>query len=189
MRFQSRPIIASIALAGAVAAIPSAAETPPPASIDPCALLTAAEVSAAVGQPVEPGRRTDNGITRDGANSTTCLWQVALPAGVAPDPAKSLGGRSFAILNVMNWPGGPQDARKYLENFRAAFQMDAIDSKPIDIQIGADEALWWGDGVAARKNGVSIGMSVASAGDRAQRRPKAEGLAKLIVRRLGRNPA
>jgi len=45
-------------------------------------------------------------------------------------------------------------------------------------------SLWWGDGVAARKNGVSIGVSVAQFGDRAARRPQAESLAKLIVKRL-----
>lgn len=141
-----------------------------------------------MGLPVEPGRMTDNGITKDGAYSTTCLWSVTLPQGAAPDPVKPLGGRSFAILNVMNWPGGATDARKYLDEFRDAFEVSAITSKPVDIQIGADEALWWGDGVAARKDGVSIGMSVASPGNRADRRPKAESLAGLIVQRLGLRP-
>jgi hypothetical protein len=165
---------------------PAAAQAAP-APIDPCGLLTAAEVSAAVGQPVDPGRFADNGVTRDGARSTTCLWAVALPAGVAPDPTRSLGGRQFAILNVQAWPGGPSDARKFLDGFRAAFEHGDISSRPIDIDIGADEALWWGDGVAARRGGVSIGMSVASAGDRSLRRPKAESLARLVVRRLGKS--
>jgi hypothetical protein len=155
-----------------------------PAAIDPCALLTTAEVSAAVGQPVEPGRPNSAGLTKDGAFSTTCLWQVALPAGVAPDPTRSLGGRSFAIVNVQNWPGGPSDARKFLEGFHEAFAASEITSQPIPVDVGADEAIWWGDGVAARKGSVSIGVSVASAGDRAQRKPKAESLAKLILPRL-----
>ncbi|MFT4026321.1 MAG: hypothetical protein QM676_05930 [Novosphingobium sp.] len=179
---------AALALLPSVAATAETVPASPPAAIDPCSLLTAAEVSAAMGLPVEPGKRSDNGITRDGANSTTCLWQVALPAGTAPDPTRSLGGRSFAILNVQNWPGGPNDARKFLEGFRSAFAHQAISSQPVDIAIGADEALWWGDGVAARKNGVSIGMSVAIAGQSEGRRPKAEGLARLIVQRLGKRP-
>jgi hypothetical protein len=165
----------------------AAARTPPKA-IDPCALVTIAEVSKVMGQPVERGRATDDGLTRDGAYSTTCLWAVALPPGVAPDPTRSLGGQSFAILNVQNWPGGPNDARKFLDGFRKAFDEQAISSKPVAVQVGADEALWWGDGVAARKSGVSIGVSVASSGDRAARRPKAESLARLIVRRLSRTP-
>jgi hypothetical protein len=170
--------------AGLCFALPALAQQAP-GPIDPCALLTAAEVSEAIGQTVEPGRYSDNGVTEDGARSTTCLWAVALPPGVEPDPSRSLGGREFAILNVIAWPGGPSDARKYLDNFRSAFAHGHIPSQPVDLSIGADEALWWGDGVAARRDGVSIGMSVASAGDRALRRPRAEGLARLVIKRLG----
>jgi hypothetical protein len=172
----------------AVLATGAAAAPTGPAPINPCKLLSTAEVSRTIGRPVEPSRYVDNGVTRDGARSTTCLWQVALPSGAAEDPAKSLGGREFAILNVMNWPGGPGDAHKFLENFRTAFAEGAIGSQPVDIEIGADEALWWGDGVAARRGSVSIGMSVASAGDRTLRRPRAERLARLVVRRLARAP-
>jgi hypothetical protein len=180
------PLVAPLAaVAGLLCFAGPAISQDAPRAIDPCALLTADEVSAAVGKAVEPGRYSDNRVTRDGARSTTCLWSVALPAGVAPDPTRSLGGREFAILNVIAWPGGPSDARKYLENFRDAFEHGEISSKPVDLSIGADEALWWGDGVAARRDGVSIGMSVASAGDRALRRPRAETLARLVVKRLG----
>jgi hypothetical protein len=38
--------------------------------------------------------------------------------------------------------------------------------------------------VAARKKGISIGVSVAQFGDRATRQPEAERLAGLIVKRL-----
>jgi hypothetical protein len=75
-----------------------------------------------------------------------------------------------------------------LDSFRKAFADHEINSRPVTVQVGADEALWWGDGVAARKNGVSFGISVASAGDRAARRPKAEGLARLVVQRLPKTP-
>ena len=92
-----------------------------------------------------------------------------------------------ATLHVMNWPGGPDDARKFLDDFKSAFESQAISSEPVPVQVGADEALWWGDGVAARKGGVSFGISVASAGDRAARMPKAESLARLIVQRLAKS--
>lgn len=167
----------------ALAATSAQAQTAPTA-IDPCALLTTAEVSAAMGLPVEPGRPTSNGVTKDGSFSTTCLWQVALPAGVAPDPTRSLGGRSFAILNVQNWADGPQGAKKFLDGFRAAFANQAISSQPVSVEVGADEAIWWGDGVAARKGGVSIGISAATAGQHEGRQARAESLAKLILRRL-----
>ena len=177
-----------IALALALSWLAPAAAQAQPAAIDPCALLTTDEVSAVMGQPVERGQLTTNGLTKDGAFSTTCLWAVALPPGVAPDPTKSLGGRSFAILNVIHWAGGPKDAQKFLDGFKTAFEDSIIISKPVTVQVGADEALWWGDGVAARKNSISFGISVASAGDRDARRPKAESLAKLIVPRLPKPP-
>lgn len=169
-----------------LALLPACAKATPTGPIDACALLTVAEVSAAVGQPVEPGKPSSEGVTRDGAHSTTCLWQVALPPGVAPDPTRSLGGRAFAILNVQNWPDGPNGAKKFVEGFRIAAAHGEIGSTPVPVEVGADEAVWWGDGVAARKGGVSIGMSVASSGDRALRRPKAEGLARLVVGRIGK---
>jgi hypothetical protein len=181
-----RTSVAAIALAFSLS-WPAAAAHAQPAAVDPCALLTTDEVSAVIGQTVEPGRFTDNGATKEGASSTTCLWAAALAPGVAPDPSKPLGGRSFAILHVMTWPGGPNDARKFLDDFRSAFESQAISSEPVPVQVGADEALWWGDGVAAHKGSVSFGISVAYAGDRAARRPKAESLARLIVQRLAKS--
>jgi hypothetical protein len=178
------PIKLAAAVVGLLGLTAPAIAQTGPAAIDPCGLLTADEVSAAMERSVESGRFADNGVTKDGARSTTCLWAVALPPGVAPDPSRSLGGREFAILNVIHWPGGPSDAQKFLDGFRSAFEQGHISSNPVDLDIGADEALWWGDGVAARRGGVSIGMSVASAGDRELRRPRAEGLARVIVKRL-----
>jgi hypothetical protein len=160
-----------------------------PAAIDACALLTPGEVSAVVGKRVDTGRPFDNGITPQGAHSTTCIWAAPLPLGVEPDPAERLGGRGFVILSVMNWPGGPTDARKFLDDFQRAFRQHDINSKPVAVDVGADASLWWGDGVAARKNGVSFGISVAQFGDRAARQPEAKSLAKLIAKRLPTRPA
>lgn len=160
-----------------------------PAAIDACALLTPDEVSAAVGKSMEFRKSFDNGITNQGARSTTCMWVADLPAGVEPDPNQRLGGRGFVVLSVMNWPGGPREAAKFLDDFQKAFRQHDIDSKPVAVQVGADDSLWWGDGVAARKNGVSFGVSVAQFGDRDARRPQAESLARLVVKRLpAKNP-
>ena len=185
-RWTVRPWIALVALSIAMfGASPELyAASAPPAAIDACALLTPDEVSAAVGKNVEFRKPFDNGITPQGAHSTTCIWAAPLPPGVEPDPNQRLGGRGFVVLSVMNWPGGPGDARKFLDDFQKAFQQHDIDSKPVPVQIGADDSLWWGDGVAARKNGLSFGISVAQFGDRAARRPQAESLAKLVVKRL-----
>lgn len=156
----------------------------PPKAIDACALLTPDEVTSVVGKDVEITQPFDNGITPQGAHSTTCIWAAPLAPGVEPDPTKRLGGRGFVVVSAMNWPGGPNDARKFLDDFHRAFQEHGIESKPVAVNVGADDALWWGDGVAARKNGVSIGVSVAQFGDRAARQPQAESLARLIVKRL-----
>ena len=155
-----------------------------PAAIDACALLTPDEVSAVVGKTIEITQPFDNGITEQGAHSTTCIWAAPLAMGVEEDPTKRLGGRGFVVVSAMNWPGGPDDARKFLDDFQRAFAEHGIESKPVAVNVGADDALWWGDGVAARKNGVSIGVSVAQFGDRAARQPQAESLARLIVKRL-----
>lgn len=176
------------AAAVALLSLPARAQEPSTA-IDPCALVTAEEVSAIVGEKVQAGRLLDNGFTRDGAYSTTCLWTADLPTGVTEDAAKPLGGRPFAMLNVMNWLGGPDFARKFLTDFQEAFEAHEIPTPPVAVEVGADEALWWGDGVAARKGGVSIGVSVAQIGDRTQRQPKAESLARRVIVRLPKDPA
>jgi len=167
---------------------PDLAAAAPPAPIDACALLTPGEVSAVVGKKVDSGEPFDDGITPQGAHSTTCIWAAPLATGVEPDPAQRLGGRGFVVLGVMSWPGGASDARKFLQDFQDAFREHGIDSKPVPVDVGADDSLWWGDGVAARRNGVSFGISVAQFGDHAARQPQAESLARLVVKRLPTQP-
>ena len=157
-------------------------------AIEPCGLLTIEEVSEVMGAPVDKGEMTDNGITQDGAYSTTCVWKVALPPNVGHDHTKPLGGRPFAVLNVMSWEGGANSADKFLKEFHKAFETREIPTEPARVDVGADEALWWGDGVAARVDGISIGMSVAQIADRDQRQPKAESLARRVVSRLPKDP-
>jgi hypothetical protein len=183
VRASSLPVALSIALLSAAPASSA------PAAIDPCTLLTPAEISALVGRQMEAGKSFDNGVTRDGARSTTCLWAAPLAPGAELEPGQRLGGRGFVVLNVMNWPGGPSDARKFLNSFNEAFKTKDITSKPVAVNVGADDALWWGDGVAGRKAGVSFGISVAQMGDKATREPRAESLARLLVKRLPGHPA
>jgi hypothetical protein len=187
--FRAAILPAAFGAASVWAAPALAAAGDPAAGIDACALLTPDEVSMVIGKRVEAGQAFDNGITNQGAHSTTCMWAAVAPPGFLPDPTLRQGGRGFVIVSLMNWPGGPSDARRFLEDFQKAFLEHGIDSKPVPVDVGADESLWWGDGVAARKNGVSIGVSVAQFGDRATRQPQAESLARLIVKRLPVPPA
>src|SRR5690349_5863045 len=110
--------LAALALASLSPALGAA----PPAAIDACALLTPDEISAAVGKSVEFRKSFDNGITPQGAHSTTCIWAAPLPPGMEADPSQRLGGRGFVVVSVMNWPGGPGDAAKFLEDFQKAFR-------------------------------------------------------------------
>lgn len=177
-----RWLAAGFAALGA-AAPPTQAATGAPAAIQACSLLTQKEVSSIVQRPVEAGKFVDNGITRDGAHSTTCLWTAPLAPKAAADPQRRFGGRGFVVLNIISWPR-PSDARKFLDSFDEAFKKKEITTKPVSVRVGADDALWWGDGVAGRKNGASFGISVAQMGDKESRRPEAERLAILLVKRL-----
>ena len=54
----------------------------------------------------------------------------------------------------------------------------------MELNLG-DEAVWWGNGVAARKDAVSFGVSVhLTSGDTSAHRGMEETLAKQIVGRL-----
>jgi hypothetical protein len=190
MRRMPRTHSLSIALAFGLSLIsPGCAPAQvPPVAIDPCGLLTIDEVSAALGQAVQPGRSIDDGVTEEGAYSTTCIWAISLAPDASLDLARPLGGRSFVILNVMNWPRGSGDAQMFIDSFRTAFEAHEIPMEPVTVEVGADESIWWGDGVAARKADVSYGISVAHAGDPAERRSRAESLARGIASRLDRAP-
>ena len=159
------------------------------AGIDACSLLTAAEISQAIGMPVEAGVRRDEGLQATGAYSSACLWTVRRDTEAPADPAKPLGGKSFVILNAMRWPAGSNLARTYLENFREAAASGDIPAKPSPRSFG-DEALWWGDGLAVRKGDVSFGVSVFLPGAKASRPAEfEEKLAPHILRRLDQRDA
>jgi hypothetical protein len=152
--------------------------------VDACSLLTAAEISEVIGVPVDSGVRRDQGLQQNGSYSSACVWTMRLEGEAAPNPAAPLGGKSFVILNAMQWPVGSGLARTFLEAFHAAAATGEISSKPTPREFG-DEALWWGDGLAVRKGDVSFGLSVFMPNSKPQR-PGAfeEQLAPHILRRL-----
>ena len=177
-----------LAVALCFTATAHAADAPKNAPINACALLSDAEVSAAVGSKVTAGERKDAGdvsgdIAGKGTYSSTCFWRFVTDGPAANDPNKPMGGAAFAILNAMQWPAGSGEAKKFLESFYDAAKNGVIDQTPVALKI-ADDAIWWGDGVAVRKGDRSFGISVHIPDQRPKQRAMEEALAKKIAPRL-----
>ena len=155
--------------------------------IDACALLTSDEVSEVIGVKVDAGSRRDDGwVDNDsthGAYSSTCFWRATADRNLA-DPSLSMGGASYAILNVFSWPPGSNEAGSFLQKFRDAAESNLIPSKPVPLKI-ADEALWWGDGVAVKSGTVAFGISVHLVGGRPKERQMEETLGAKLAGRVG----
>jgi hypothetical protein len=134
-----------------------AAAADDPMEINACELLTSTEITAAVGLPVDNGRRQDEGMSKDGQYSSTCFWTIE--PGKTPDANAPGKGHRFVILNVQRWPAGKGMAKKFLEAFHDSADKGIIPNKPAPRKYG-DEALWWGDGLAVRRGDVSFGLSV-----------------------------
>ena len=176
-------LVAGLALA--MGSVVQAAE--PPLEINACDLLTSAEISAAVGLPVDNGRREDEGMSRDGQYSSTCMWTIE--PGKAPDQTAPARGRRFVILNAQRWPAGRDMAKKFLQAFHESADKGVIANKPVHRKFG-DEALWWGDGLAVRRGDVSFGLSVfMPKRDEARTSALEEKLVPHILRRLDRQSA
>lgn len=148
----ARVLLATIALSLASAAV----ATPP--AIDACSLLRVADIERVIGVPVEAGQRRDAGLENNGAWSSSCLWMVQAPAG-EPEAGAAGARRGFVILNAMQWPVGSGRAREFLDAFREAAEQGVLPRAPVARHFG-DEALWWGDGLAVRRQDVSFGLSV-----------------------------
>lgn len=158
-----------------------------PLEINACELLTPAEISAAIGLPVDKGRRQDEGMSRDGQYSSSCIWMIE--PGKAPDATAPARGRRFVILNAMQWPAGRDMARKFLQAFHDSAEKGIIASKPSPRKFG-DEALWWGDGLAVRRGDVSFGLSVFMPQRNGVRTSAMEEkLAPHVLRRLDKKSA
>jgi hypothetical protein len=166
-----------------------AAESRLPKTINACTFLKDEEIARILGRGIFPGERHDSGavVASDyvtpGTYSSTCLWRVVTNGPLPEDPNLSLGGASYVILNVMQWPLGSGRAKKFLQSFRDAARDGTIDQVPVPLRI-ADDGLWWGDGVAAYKGDRSFGVSVHLVGARTKERGMEEALARNIVRRL-----
>jgi hypothetical protein len=158
-------------------------------AVNACRFLSAEEVATAVEAHVERGQRHDSGEVAAGAStipdtySSTCVWRLSTPGSPPADPQRPLSGASYVILNVMQWPRGSGRAHQFVDDFRAAARDGTIEHQPVALKI-ADEALWWGDGVAVRKGDRSFGISVHLVGGRARERGIEEALAKRIAPRL-----
>jgi hypothetical protein len=151
--------------------------------VDACTLLTAGELSTLFGMPVEAGVRHDDGLTSQGAYSSTCIWKVRNERLLEHNPKASLRGADFAILDVFSW-ASRGSAETLLRSFQIAAQRGLIPMHPVPLDIG-DDSLWWGDGVAVRIGAVSFGISVVlHSADRDKRRGWEESLAKDIVTRI-----
>jgi hypothetical protein len=151
--------------------------------INACTLLRDGAVAAILGLKVNPGEPHDTGNVESGGigiYSSTCLWRVANKDRPTSDPKLSLGGASYAILNAMQWPPGSGQAKNFLQKFRDAAREGTIDQVPVALKI-ADDALWWGDGVAVCKGDRSFGISVHLVGGRTKERGMEEALAREIV--------
>jgi hypothetical protein len=155
--------------------------------INACSLLSSDEVAEAIGVKVDSGSRRDDGWvdndTMHGVYSSTCFWRATADRNMA-NPSLSMGGASYAILNVFSWPPGSQDAGSFLQKFRDAAESNLIPSKPVPLKI-ADEALWWGDGVAVKSGTVAFGISVHLVGGRPKERGMEEALGAKLAGRIG----
>ena len=112
---------------------------------------------------VDAGSRRDDGWVD---NESTCTAPTPPPAcggprqiAMRPIRAYRWAAPAIAILNVFSWPPGSQEAGSFLQKFRDAAESNLIPSKPVPLKI-ADEALWWGDGVAVKSGTVAFGISV-----------------------------
>jgi hypothetical protein len=158
-------------------------------TINACAFLKNDEVAAILNAKVEPGVRNDSGEVNSEDDvapqsySSTCLWRIAVKGGRPVDPNLSLGGASYVILNVMQWPAGGAGGKRFLQSFRDAAKAGAIDHEPVPLKI-AEEGLWWGDGVAACKGDRGFGISVHLVGYRDRELRIEEALARKIASRL-----
>ena len=174
-------------ISGAVQSAEAPAQAAKPPAINACSLLTDAEVAAAVGAKVSPGERMDSGAgegTPDSpVYSATCLWRIVSDKPVANDPNLPMGGISFAILNAMQWKVGSDHSKKFIESFFDAAKSGVIDNTPVKLKL-ANDAIWWGDGVAVRKGDRSFGISVHVPGEKAKEQAREESLAKKILPRI-----
>lgn len=132
---------------------------PAPIPINACAFLQPAEIARMIRAPVGEPTRQDDGLEKNGSYSSSCVWEIRTVNPGRPNADAPLGGKSFVILNAVQWPQGSGRAHLFLDAFREAAQTGDIPGK-VSPRTAGDEALWWGDGLAVRRHDVSFGVSV-----------------------------
>lgn len=153
------------------------------ASIDACALLQPQEIAQVLGRSTSEGVRSDAGLESNGAYSSSCIWVLDAPRTAPAEPLQ-LRGRSFVILNAMQWPAGSARARSFLDSFHEAKDAGVLTAALVPKKVG-DEALWWGDGLAVVRRNTSFGISVRLVTER-ESAPGTyeEELAKHVLQRV-----
>lgn len=173
-----------VVVAPGVAAVPAGQFT-----IDACALLRPAEIQRVIGTQVSAGVRRDFGLETNGAYSSSCVWLLGVQEAAPSGPSLDLAGRSYVILNAMQWPAGTGRARSFLDSFHEAKAGGVLAGELTPKKIG-DDALWWGDGLAVVRRDTSFGLSVHfAAGRREAPGASEEQLAAHVLRRVDERDA
>jgi hypothetical protein len=174
-----RPRHASLLPLLAVAAVTQAGTDD---AINACTLLQPAEIARLLGRGIDAGRRMDSGAGTNGAYSSSCVWMLAPIAGEHADPRAALGGRSFVMLNAMQWPAGSGQAHTFLDSFREA-KASGVLTSPLSPRRFGDEAFFWGDGLAVRSRDIAFGLSVHVTGEQ-HTEVVTEKLVAQVLRRI-----
>jgi hypothetical protein len=176
------PLCPCLLLIGLLLDAPASAAPSQP--LDACSLLRSEEISKAIGAPVGTGEPQAGEADITGDVSTVCLWLIAENKDSRADRSAPLGGRSFVILNVHQWPMHSDHVHAFLDAFRQAADRGEIPNK-IEARNFGDEALWWGDGLAVRQGSVSFGLSIFTPHlPEAANGKREEELAPFILKRL-----
>ena len=107
--------------------------------------------------------RSDAGLESNGAWSSSCVWVLDAPR-TAPALPLQLRGRSFVILNAMQWPAGSARARSFLESFH--------EPMPASVLAGL---LWDRVGAEATFNAGAVFCVLALIGLAKYRHPRERG--------------
>ena len=162
-----RPLLMTIVLAGIAAGSPSVAYAAP----DACALLTAAEVSAAVGQPLGPPAR---GVLGDGSGGGQCMY--------------AYGGMNQIAIELWQFQSAAQAQQKFSNELKDS--KDAIGSQKPTTESGVGEGAFSKTGkllsMAATEWMAVRGSRVVHIAVVAQSMPSHDRLRELMLTALTR---
>jgi hypothetical protein len=151
---------------------------------DPCSMLTAEAVSAALGKTVGAGSKTNEagGGGPGQSQMTTCTWQ-ADASGQGGSVADLMRNSGAVNLILWSWPSERSSAN-FIESFRKLAK-DLNNAEPESVALG-DEAIRDGASVHVRKGNTSFTVAVVVFGDAEQKAAgdAAETLAKQVVAKL-----